>query len=312
VTGVALEQAEPTTSSSSYRYRPASPVDIGLTLGPLAHGRGDPTIRLAEGIVWRATRTPLGPATLELQRSGSEILARSWGPGAEAALIGLPELLGSRDDPDALKPDHPALRELQRRLPGLRLTRTGALFEALLPAVVEQKVTGGEARRAYRRLVLRYGERAPGPLPLRVAPEPGVLARLPYEAFHPLGLERRRADVIRRAAAVAGRLQEGFELGPDETDRRLRTIRGIGPWTSAETRRIALGDPDAVSVGDYHLPHLVGWVLAGEPRGDDARMLELLEPYRGQRARVVRLLELSGQWPPAFGPHLAERRIERL
>jgi 3-methyladenine DNA glycosylase/8-oxoguanine DNA glycosylase len=311
VTGSLLDSTAQTTSRS-YRYRPRSPVDLELTLGPLAHGHGDPTIRLAAGTAWRTSRTPLGPATLELRRSGGEVAARAWGPGAEAALAGLPELLGSRDDPDALKSDHPALRELQRRLPGLRLTRTGALFEALLPAVVEQKVTGGEARRAYRRLVLRYGERAPGPLPLRVAPEPGVLARLPYEAFHPLGMERRRADVIRRAAAVAGRLQEGVELGPEETDRRLRTLPGIGPWTSAETRRIALGDPDAVSVGDYHLPHLVAWVLAGEPRGDDARMLELLEPYRGQRARVARLLELSGQWPPAFGPHLVERRIERL
>jgi 3-methyladenine DNA glycosylase/8-oxoguanine DNA glycosylase len=287
-------------------------VDIAVTLGPLAHGHGDPTIRLGGGVAWRTTRTPLGPATLELRRTGREFAARAWGPGAEAALAGLPELLGSRDDPDALRPEHPALLELQRRLPGLRLTRTGVVFEALLPAIVEQKVTGGEARRSYRRLVLRYGEPAPGPLPLRVAPQPAVLARLPYEVFHPFGLERRRADVIRRAAAVAGRLQEGVELGPEETDRRLRTLPGIGSWTSAETRRIALGDPDAVSVGDYHLPDLVSWVLAGEPRGDDARMLELLEPYRGQRARVVRLLELSGQWPPAFGPHLAERRIERL
>jgi 3-methyladenine DNA glycosylase/8-oxoguanine DNA glycosylase len=311
VTGTLPNRTEETTPRS-YRYRPRFLVDMALTLGPLAHGHGDPTIRLGGGMAWRASRTPLGPATLELRRSGREVAVRAWGPGAEAALAGLPELLGSRDDPDALEPDHPALRELQRRLPGLRLTRTGAVFEALLPAVVGQKVTGGEARRAYRRLVLRYGERAPGPLPLRVAPEPGLLARLPYEAYHPLGLERRRADVIRRAAAVAGRLQEGVDLGPGETDRRLRTLPGIGPWTSAETRRIALGDPDAVSVGDYHLPNLVGWILAGEPRGDDARMLELLEPYRGQRARVVRLLELSGQWPPAFGPHLAERRIERL
>ncbi len=85
---------------------------------------------------------------------------------------------------------------------------------------------------------------------------------------------------------------------------------GIGPWTAAEVGVRALGDADAVSVGDFHLPNLVAYALAGEPRGNDARMLELLEPYRGQRARVMRLLELSGIRPPRYGPRLAPRRIE--
>jgi 3-methyladenine DNA glycosylase/8-oxoguanine DNA glycosylase len=91
---------------------------------------------------------------------------------------------------------------------------------------------------------------------------------------------------------------------------RLMAVPGIGPWTAAEVGVRALGDPDAVSVGDFHLPNLVAFALAGEPRANDARMLELLEPYRGQRARVIRLLELSAIRPPRYGPRLSPRRLE--
>ena len=67
-------------------------------------------------------------------------------------------------------------------------------------------------------------------------------------------------------------------------------------------RQRACGDPDAVSVGDYHLPKAVGWTLAGERGTDDVGMLALLAPYEGQRYRVQRLIELGGSTPPRRGP----------
>jgi len=94
---------------------------------------------------------------------------------------------------------------------------------------------------------------------------------------------------------------------PAEATERLVAYPGIGPWTAAEVTLRALGDPDAVSLGDFHLPNLVAWALAGEPRADDARMLELLEPWRGHRARVIRLLEASGLAAPRFGPRHSPR-----
>ncbi len=97
----------------------------------------------------------------------------------------------------------------------------------------------------------------------------------------------------------------------EDAYRLLLAIPGVGPWTAGEVGRAALGDPDAVSVGDYHLPSLVAWLLAGERRADDARMLELLEPYRGQRGRVIRLLEAAGTWPPRRGPRMPARSIDR-
>ncbi len=194
-------------------------------------------------------------------------------------------------------------------MPGLRIGRSGAVLEALIPAILEQKVTGTEARRAYRGIIARWGEAAPGPFGLRLMPAPEVLARLPYEAFHPIGLERRRADLVRAVALRATRFEEIVDLPLPDAYRRLTALPGLGPWTAAEVAFRALGDPDAVSIGDFHLPNLVAYALAGEQRATDARMLELLAPYRGQRGRVIRLLEASGIRPPARGPRMAIRSI---
>lgn len=286
-----------------------APLDLVLTMAPLAHGHGDPTIRLGRSEVWRATRTPHGPVTLHLRHLDRAVVVRAWGPGAEPAVAHADALIGLEDDPSPLVPRHPVLAELVHRLPGLRLTRTDNAWEALLPAICEQKVTGDEARAAYRAIVRRYGEPAPGVDGMRVAPDPSVLARQPYFALHPLGLERRRAEIVRRAAALVPRLAAS---GRERALRLLAATAGIGPWTVAETARVTWGDPDAVSVGDYHIPNLVAWALAGERRADDARMLELLEPYRGQRGRVQRLLEASGIRAPRYGPRMPSRRIAGL
>jgi 3-methyladenine DNA glycosylase/8-oxoguanine DNA glycosylase len=266
-------------------------------------------MRLSHTTAVRATRTLEGPATVSLRLAGGCLIADAWGPGADAALAAVSALVGLDDDAEAFRPAQPLIRELARTQAGLRFGRTGGVMEALLPAILEQKVTGGEAYSAFRRIVLTYGERAPGPLDLWLQPSPETVAGLPYHAFHPLGVERRRADTIRRAAGHALRLEEIVTFSPDAARRRLQAIPGIGAWTAAEVTSRALGDPDAVSVGDFHLPNLVAWALAGEPRGTDARMLELLEPFRGQRGRVIRLLESSGIRAPRYGPRMAPRSI---
>lgn len=293
----------------SRRLRLSVPLDLVLTLRPYLRGSGDPTMRLGGRRALRATHTPDGPAAAALELAAGEVRAEAWGPGADRMLADVPALLGLDDDPSALVPAHPVVADLVRRLPGLRIGRSGSVLEALVPAILEQKVTGTEASRAYRGLVRAFGEPAPGPLGLLLPPPPDRIARLPYYAFHPFGVEQRRADTVRRAASRAAWLEEAVHLGPVAAARRLTALPGIGPWTAAEVVARSLGDPDAVSVGDFHLPHLVAWSLAGEPRGDDTRMLELLEPYRGQRGRVVRLLEASGLAAPRFGPRMAPRSI---
>ena len=290
----------------------ASPIDLALSLAPLRHGRDDPTIRFASDGVWIARATAAGPATLRLAAEAGAIVAEAWGPGAELAIEAAPALAGLLDDPTLLVAHHPLIRELQRRFSSLRLPRTGQFIPALIAGVIEQKVTSSEAHGAYVGLARRLGEVAPGPVELLLPPAAARLAALPYFEFHPLGLDRRRAELLRRIGHSGTQIESWTALSPEEARTRLQTIPGIGPWTAAEATRVAYGDPDAVSVGDAHLPDLVSWALAGEPRADDARMLEILAPYAGQRARAVRLLEVAGIKIPRFGPRFAPRKIGRI
>ena len=292
---------------------PPGPLSVTQVLGLHLRGSGDPTMRIARGEVWRATRTSDGPVTLRVTAEAGRIRAQAWGDGAERVLDEAPALLGFLDRPEEFRPATPLLRQLHLQFPGLRLGRSGRVIEALVPAILEQKVTGTEAWRAWRALIRQYGEPAPGPpeLRLRLPPTAEQIAAIPSWAFHPLGVERRRAETVIRATRQATRLERLVDGAPEAAYPVLRAIPGIGPWTAAEVGLRAFGDPDAVSVGDFHLPHLVSWALAREPRGTDERMLELLAPYAGQRGRVIRLLEASGIRAPhatARGYHLARSR----
>jgi len=321
------------------RFVPSQPVDLRLTLAIHRRGPTDPTMRFsADGSTWRTSRTPEGPATLRLILDGGAIRAQAWGPGGDWAIEQAPELVGADDDPGdfaVLAAGHPLLRTLLARYHAIRMGRTGRVLEALVPAIIEQKVTGDEARGAFVALVLRHGEPAPGPweadrrrvsgpreaagrdagreagrpAPMRVVPAPEVLAGLPGYAYHPLGLERRRADAIRFAASRASRVEECASMPLPDAYARLRALPLVGPWTAAEVGLRALGDPDAVSVGDFHLGAAVCWALAREEHGTDERMLELLAPFAGHRARVIRLIEAAGIHAPRRGPRMAPRSI---
>ena len=302
------------------------PLDLRRTMAAVALLGADPALRLVDGDVWRASRTPEGPATLRLRATacgppaGQQIVAHAWGPGARWAVAQAPELVGGGDVLDGfevLARLHPLVWSLHRRNRRLRLPHTRRVFEAMVPTICAQKVTGLEAARAYRGIVRTWGEAAPvaeavaGAPRLRLLPAPEVLARQPSWAFHPLGLERKRAEALLRVAATAARLEEAAAMDDrGAARRRLRTVPGVGVWTSAEVALVAFGDADAVSVGDYHLPNVAAWHLAGEPRGTDRRMLELLEPFRPHRGRVLRLLQMAGG-APRFGPRMPLRGFEQ-
>jgi 3-methyladenine DNA glycosylase/8-oxoguanine DNA glycosylase len=294
------------------KVRAQHPISIGSTLRPMLRGKGDPTMRVTRDEVVRASRTPDGPVAVRFTRVEDAIEVETIGPGAEWLLERVDAWCGALDDDTGFDPAPGLIRDLWRKHRGMRIPHTGLVTERLIPVILEQKVTGPEARRAYMRLVLALGEPAPGPSGLTLPPEPSRVAELPYHAFHPFGVERRRAEVLRAVCARATWLDAGAELPVGVAEMRLRAIQGIGPWTVAEVARVALGDADAVSVGDFHLKHLVSWALAREPRGTDERMLELLEPYRPHRGRAQRLLESSGISAPAFGPRSDVRMIDRL
>ncbi len=285
-------------------WRPAAPVDVARTLAPLRRGGTDPTHRSCGGVVWRTTLLPSGAATYRISQRGlREISVAAWGPGAAEIVAGLPDLLGARDDADGFDARHPLLVRSAALHPGLRVPRTGRVVEALVPAVLEQKVTGREARASFHRLVLQYGAPAPGPAPegMRLPPSAATWRRIPSWEWHRAGVGPQRARTLCCALQDAEGLERLAFLSHAEAVRRLCALPGIGPWTAAEVAQRALGDTDALSVGDYHLSQFVGWALVGRPLGDEA-MVALLEPWRPHRYRVVRLLECSGFASPRFGP----------
>jgi 3-methyladenine DNA glycosylase/8-oxoguanine DNA glycosylase len=296
-------------------YRPAEPVDLHATLGAHKHGPHDPCHHIDKaGAHWRTWRTPDGPATVRFAAGNGEVSVEAWGSGAGWALEAAPALLGAGDDWTGLELDHAVLRDTRRGNPGLRLSRSHRVFEALVPAVIEQLVSGVEAFRSWRQLVNRFGDAAPGPVPvaLKVFPEAQVLREIPDWEWHRIGLDGRRRRTVIAAAHVARRLDECAYLDIETSAKRLRSLPGVGQWTVAETLQRSHGAPDLVSVGDYHIPNIVGFALTGAPRTDDEGMLALLAPYAGHRQRVVRLLEASGRRAPRFGPRAQLRDYRRL
>jgi 3-methyladenine DNA glycosylase/8-oxoguanine DNA glycosylase len=289
-------------------YAPAHPLSLRLTLGPLSRGPQDPTFRWHDSGAWRTMRTPDGPATLHLAERGATIEATAWGDGAQRAIAMVPELLGAGDDLDGFDVSaNPFLRDARHRLPGLRLLRTGLVLEALIAAIIEQKVTTKEARRAWSQLVRAHGDVAPGPAPegMRVVPTARAWLLIPSWEWHQAGVDPQRSRTAIAAASVASGLERTTAItrGGTPVLAKLQSVAGVGRWTAAETSQRSHGDPDSVSVGDYHLPAFVGWALIGKPVDDDG-MLELLSPWPGHRQRVMRLIGASGFSPPRFGPRL--------
>ncbi len=296
-------------------WRPGRPVAVHATLSSLQRGASDPAYCLdRDGTVWRATRTPAGPALLRLAShpACAEVAAAAWGPGAAWVLDGVPDLLGDRDDPSAFapRPEHPRLVTAWRARRAWRVPRSRAVFEALVQAALEQRVTGVESRAAWRRLVRAYGEPAPGPVPLSgrrglyVPPAPADWRAIPTWAWLRAGVEESRRRVVLAAAEVAGRLEQTVDADPVDAARLLRTLPGVGVWTAAEVRQRAHGDADAFSWGDFHAARDVSWALTGQVL-DDAGCANVIECYRGHRYRVQRLLELDGASRPRRAPRMS-------
>ena len=299
------------SGGTTREWRPEYQVDLAGVLAPLRRGRGDPAFR-SDGPgtpVWRASTSPQGPVSTRMhRRADGTVVTTAWGPGAAWALDGVPALLGVADRPEEFVAHHPLVADAAQRMPGLRFGASMRVWDVLVPSVLEQKVTGTEARRSWRELCWRHGAPAPGPVPdgLRVPPTPAQVRAITDWEWHRAGVDSARRRAILACASVAHRLERAAELGGVEGRTLLRKVPGIGVWTAAEIAQRAWGDPDAVSYGDFHIPSVVGWALLGRPI-DDTELATVLAPYAPQRQRAVRFVEASGFRRPRFGPRFAPR-----
>lgn len=292
---------------------PASP---GATLAPQRRGPGDPCFQIdGDGAIWRTSLQRSGPVTARIHRLAPDTVgAQAWGEGAEEFAENLPALLGADDDAGGFQPEHPVVVAAKAKARHLRIGRTGRVLEALIPAVLEQRVQGVASFRSWRLLVTKFGTVAPGPAPatMRVPPPAEVWRRIPSWEFHRANVDPARARTLVGCAERGESLERLVGRPPAQAREALTSLPGVGVWTAAETAQRAFGDPDALSVGDYHLCAMIGWTLLGRPI-DDPAMVELLEPMRPHRYRVVRLLEVSGLAQlPRRGPRLAVQDISSL
>jgi 3-methyladenine DNA glycosylase/8-oxoguanine DNA glycosylase len=301
-----------TEASLTRSWRLAHPVVLGRMLIGRRRGAGDPTYRVegtgARARHWRGIRTPDGPAALVLQQDADgDVHGEAWGPGASWALDSVPGLLGQLDDPSGFAPDHDLVARAVELAGEVRFGASGLVMESLVPAIIEQKVTGQEAFAGFRRLVQRYGEPAPGPHErLFVQPDAARVATIPSWEWLRMSVDPARSRAVVTAARVAASLERTVGLPGDEVERRLTSLPGIGVWTAAEVRQRAHGDPDAVSFGDYHVSKDMGWVVEGRPWDDD-ELAVFLEPFRPHRNRVVTTLYLAGGRRPRHGARMAPR-----
>jgi 3-methyladenine DNA glycosylase/8-oxoguanine DNA glycosylase len=301
-------------TSAERGWRPDFAIDLLSVLVPLRRGFGDPTFRITEtGLTWLVANTAAGVGTLALRVENGEVRASAWGDGAEPLLDGVPKLLGAEDDDSGFEAHHPLIADLRRRMPALRLGATGRVWDHLVASVLEQKVTGYEAHRSWRELCRRFGTRAPGPAPdgMYAPPTPRAMLAVQDWEWHRAGVDLARRRAIVAAAQVAHRLEKAAELRGRAGRDLLRKVPGIGFWTAAEIAQRAWGDADAVSVGDFHIPGLVGHALLGRTV-DDRGMLEVLAPYAPHRHRVVRYIEAGGPGKPRFGPRFSPRDYREL
>ncbi|XAS66531.1 3-methyladenine DNA glycosylase [Micrococcaceae bacterium Sec5.7] len=303
-------------ADASLRWNPGTPYSLTRTLGILMRGNSDPSVGMRADGFWMAFATPEGPVSLRLTASGADgtVDALAWGPGAEAAIDGVPALLGACDDWSTF--DEPAFQatlprlvtEARRRNLAVRFPSTGRVVDSLVPTVLEQKVTVIEARRGYRYLMHRHGTPAPGagtaaPAGLLVQPTPAQWLRIPSWEWHKAGVGPQRSATVMRVLHSAVALERLAGLPAAEAAMKMQTLSGIGVWTAAEVVQRTHGCPDSIAVGDYHLASYVGYALTGR-KTDDAGMLALLAPWQGHRQRVVRMIGLSGFRKPAFGPRM--------
>lgn len=300
---VGVPQSSPDCSTV---FRPAFDLNLKVTLMWVK------TSQARDGVRWWATETPEGSASLAFRSLGGEVIADAWGSGAAWAIEQLPALLGNDDEPSGFCPRDEVVRGLVSRLGVPRLGATGRWYEAMATAAVYQRVVSADARTAVTRMGRLHGADVPGGGPLPLFPRPEAVLQVPDHGFHRAGVDRARSRVIRVAAKHAARLEALHRLPAAQSREWLQRLPGVGPWTAARTTGAAAGDPDAVPVGDLHVPVLVTYALSGATDGDDNSMLELLEPYAGHRGRVVRLIKAADIGPPKHHPAPTRFDISRI
>lgn len=307
-------------ASAHHRSLKAPGIDLPNTLQQIGIYGVDPTHRSAPGAFAKAVLTPDGPGTMQLTwNSSGDVEAEAWGSGAPWLIDRADRWAGTSDDLTGFDPTvHPNVERWWRDHSGLRLAALGVIWQELVLVLLGQRVTTEEAARSWNRMCRTWGEPAPGPADLFLAPTPDRIAGLTYRELHQVNVDRRRADAILLAARRANRLEEAATMDVDDAFQRLTALPGLGAWTATATMVSSHGHPDVIVLGDYGQPTMVNYAFTGDAtrlppdEGGDEVMCEHLEPWRGHRQRIIRLLFAAKIQAPRRGPRAFNPDIRRI
>ena len=272
-------------------------------------GKHDPRARLTTDQYAFSSNLPSGTATALIKVQGEALKVEIWGDGRDELDLALPELLGTNQALIAEEAHQLPKPLLELRAQGLRRTNRAhlPLTETLVPIVLQQLVTWREAAASWRALLHRYGSAAPGPLKLQTPPSAETLANLSLPEYRGLGIAVKRARTIQKLSV---NLQRHQHKAPEELTKLAMKSPGVGPWTQALFLGLEAGYSDVIPTGDYHLPSTVMWALNGTRSGTDEDMVYALEPYRGYRFDIIRLIMGSNISVPRRNPRMPYRRPE--
>lgn len=283
---------------------------VTTTFRAFRFGTIDPSVRITPDAAVMATHTLLGPAWVATDLAGRVSMG---GPGAAVAEQRRPDPAGLRDDFQSLSPAHLVIDRLQHRFAPVRIGSSSDVYKASLTATLGQRITAAEAVNQWARICRAFSDSIDTPFgPLLAPPDPVRFAGMFPHQLHALGIEESRARTLIGIAKVFAR-PGTHQIDPTMALSRIRMeVPRFGPWTQALVEAEALGNPDAVAVGDFHLKNVVAHALCGKPRGTDDEMIAALHPYAGQRGRVLMWLGLGGIVAPKFGPRRRNIDIRRF
>lgn len=194
----------------------------------------------------------------------------------------------------------PLLKAAARQHQGLRLVGIPDLFEALSWAIVGQQVNMTFAQAQKRRLAEQYGDclEYQGQRFL-IFPGPEKIAPLEPQELLPLQISRRKGEYLIGVAQtmVDGGLSKEklLSLPPQEMERALTSLRGIGPWTANYVMMKTLRVQSAFPVDDVGLQNAIGAALGkGKPQREE--VLALGQAWSGWEAYATYYL-----WRTLYG-----------
>ena len=299
----------PSEREVRYTYEVSPHYDLFGTFRFTRFGQWDPTQVLSNHRLVKAFRFEDNPCVLDAQVMDGRLNVHLRASGVLPSDDQVTRLFGLHR-PSLAVEGHPFLERISREKKGIHLGQSTHLGMDLIKTTFQQLIEWRDAATIWRRWILQAGTRIPG-TDLYCPPAYSEVNHHTLDLLHGCGLSRKRAALVREIARLGPRLDGWASESASTIRRRLMSIRGIGAWTTEHCLGFSFNEDDVVVTGDFQLPHTVAWALAGQARGSDQRMLELLEPWAGRRWHVLRLIFASDIRAPRRGPRLNPGRPSR-